>query len=69
MKQLNIAHFILTLALLIIVAAMGYMNYRQQRILSVMADALLTIQQAELYQMQPCEEENKRTDVRTLARR
>jgi hypothetical protein len=69
MKKLSIAHFIVTLVLMIFLIFLERDYSRQKRVLFIMADALVTMQEAEMNRMQPCSEETKDVDVRTLARR
>jgi hypothetical protein len=55
MKKLQIAHMVTTVALVMVVASMGYLSYRQQELLNELAESTMTLQQIEYLQLtKPC---------------
>jgi hypothetical protein len=68
MKKLHIAHSILTAVLLVMVAALGYMQYRFGRLVTAMVEYQLSKDELQRLkeQMSPCGES---ADVRTYEAR
>lgn len=55
MKTLNITQLVLTCALLIVVAAMAFVIYRQQQLLNEISLSLIGVQEIEWAKLTPCQ--------------